>query len=160
MAAVAMETKHLLPHLSGAFLRDHLTYKDETSQDCYPPWEVLILGLEIFNMAAVAMETKQEKNEKIKSAPKLLKLYRNIKWEKRNWISVSEFPKWPLLPWKQQKRRENWKCSKLVETLQEYYMLCGELDSSVKKFKMAAVAMEMRHLLLHFYGTFLRDSLT
>ena len=58
-------------------------------------------------MAAVAMETKQDKDKKIKSAPKLLKLCRNIKWEVGNWISVSEFPKWPLLPWKQQKRREN-----------------------------------------------------
>ena len=66
MATVAMETKHLLPNLSGAFLRDRLTYKDETSQDCYPPQGVLILGLEIFNMAAVAMETKQEQTRKLK----------------------------------------------------------------------------------------------
>ena len=51
------------PNLSGAFLRDRLTYKDETSQDCYPPREVLILGLDIFNMAAVAMETKQKKKQ-------------------------------------------------------------------------------------------------
>ena len=51
------------PDLSGAFLRDRLTYKDETSQDCYPPREVLILGLDIFNMAAVAMETKQKKKQ-------------------------------------------------------------------------------------------------
>ena len=39
-------------------------------------------------------------------------------------------------------------------------MFCAELDSSVKKFKMAAVAMEMKHLLLHVYGAFLRDRLT
>ena len=54
------------PNLSGAFLRDRLTYKDETSQDCYPPQGVLIFGLEIFNMAAVAMETKQEQTRKLK----------------------------------------------------------------------------------------------
>ena len=41
----------------------------------------MLLGLENFNMATVAMETKQEKKEKINSAPNMMKLYRNIKWD-------------------------------------------------------------------------------
>jgi len=51
-------------------------------------------------MATVAMVTKQKKGGKIKYAPNLLKLYRNIKWDLGNWIPVSAFSKWPPLLWK------------------------------------------------------------
>ena len=38
-------------------------------------------SVRIFKMAAVAMVTRQEKAEKIKIAPNMMKLYRNIKWD-------------------------------------------------------------------------------
>ena len=62
------------------------------------------------------------------------KLHRNVKHYELMCRLLSEFSKWPPLPWKPQKNTKNLKCSELDDTFHKFFLTCVHIILRLRNF--------------------------